>query len=113
MRRRRRMRDTPTMSSKNRNSKSTSIIATMRSSCQVIFRVYRTIAVDQDLAEVFSCHLHTEKIEKSLQRCSTLGPQIKLVFNKLFSFLTLKAPITTAADDKFCDIFQIFEKNMV
>ena len=28
-------------------------------------------------------------------------------------FLTLKAPITTAADDKFCDIFRIFNKNKV
>ena len=27
--------------------------------------------------------------------------------------LTLKAPITTAADDKFCDIFPIFDKNKV
>ena len=27
--------------------------------------------------------------------------------------LTLKAPITTAADDKFCDIFPIFKKNKV
>ena len=25
--------------------------------------------------------------------------------------VTLKGPITTAADDKICDIFQIFEKN--
>ena len=25
--------------------------------------------------------------------------------------LTLKAPITTAADDKFCDIFANFERN--
>ena len=28
-------------------------------------------------------------------------------------FLTLKAPITTAADDKFCDIFPNFQKNKV
>ena len=27
--------------------------------------------------------------------------------------LTLKAPITTAADDKFCDIFLNFQKNKV
>ena len=27
--------------------------------------------------------------------------------------LTLKAPITTAVDDKFCDIFPIFNKNKV
>ena len=29
------------------------------------------------------------------------------------SALTLKAPITTAADDKFCDIFRVFNKNNV
>ena len=28
-------------------------------------------------------------------------------------FLTLKAPIKTAADDKFCNIFPIFRKNKV
>ena len=28
-----------------------------------------------------------------------------------YGALTLKAPITTAADDKFCDILQIFERN--
>ena len=27
--------------------------------------------------------------------------------------LTLKAPITTAADDKFCDIYPSFRKNKV
>ena len=27
--------------------------------------------------------------------------------------LTLKAPITTAADDTFCDIFSCFQKNKV
>ena len=27
--------------------------------------------------------------------------------------LTLKAPITTAADEKFCDIFPNFQKNKV
>ena len=77
MRRRRTKRDTPTTSSKNRNSKSTSIIATMRSSCQVIFRVIELLLWTKILAEVFSCYLHTEKIEKSLQPCGTLDPQIK------------------------------------
>ena len=36
--------------------------------------------------------------------------------NKQFtsvSMLTLKAPITTAADDKFCDIFPNLKKNKV
>ena len=32
---------------------------------------------------------------------------------KLTYFLTLKVPITTAADDKFCDIFPNFRKNNV
>ena len=30
--------------------------------------------------------------------------------NKSFLKLTLKAPVTTAADDKFCDIFSISKK---
>ena len=30
-----------------------------------------------------------------------------------FLFLTVKAPITTAADDKFSDIFPNFQKNKV
>ena len=33
--------------------------------------------------------------------------------SSLPSCLTLKATITTAADDKFCDIFPIFGKNKV
>ena len=28
-------------------------------------------------------------------------------------FLTLKAPITTAADNKFCNNFLVFDKNKV
>ena len=30
----------------------------------------------------------------------------------MFSLLTLKGPITTAADDKFCDIFPSFKKKI-
>ena len=37
------------------------------------------------------------------------------LYNDDFSViaLTLKAPITTAADEKFCDNFPIFDKNKV
>ena len=35
---------------------------------------------------------------------------LKMVSNCMF---TLKAPITTAADDNFCDIFPNFRKNKV
>ena len=35
---------------------------------------------------------------------------VKCLFVCLICGLTLKAPITTAADDKFCDIFPNFQK---
>ena len=35
---------------------------------------------------------------------------IPLLLNFVWSELTLKEPITTAADDKFCDIFSNFRK---
>ena len=35
---------------------------------------------------------------------------LKIYFDELFTFLTLKVPITTAADNKFCDFFPDFWK---
>ena len=37
----------------------------------------------------------------------------RILLFECIKFLTLKAPITTAADDKFCDIFPNFLKNKV
>ena len=43
-----------------------------------------------------------------MMRCSTLGNgDIQMKFGKS-DCLTLKAPITTAAEDKFCDVFPNF-----
>ena len=37
----------------------------------------------------------------------------EIIWIGAISLLTLKAPITTAADGKFCDIFSYFRKNKV
>ena len=49
--------------------------------------------------------LSFQKLGKMLQNLSSAAVVI--------GTLTLKAPITTAADDKFCDIFPNFQKNKV
>ena len=53
------------------------------------------------------CHNDTIKINQSINYGyqSTINP-LGVFLNQL----TLKAPITTAADDKVCNIFYIFEK---
>ena len=38
------------------------------------------------------------------------GMGSSLCLSELWLYLTFNAPITTAADYKFCDIFPIFEK---
>ena len=43
-----------------------------------------------------------------------LNSEIDIALNdSRINVLTLKAPITTAADDNFCDIFSNFQKNKV
>ena len=55
-----------------------------------------------------------------MQKCIQLDAKLKEMDNeiavnpqyvqKVGLFLSLKAPITTAADDKFCNIFPNFQK---
>ena len=68
-------------------------------------------------------------VELSMKKVNNLGPRIMIIptasslvkasdlknitsihweYALVYTMLTLKAPITTAADDKFCDIFPNF-----
>ena len=54
-----------------------------------------------------------QKLGKTTRINLPLGPHYHFSTEKgdLVGLLTLKAPITTAEDDKFCDIFPSFDKN--
>ena len=61
-------------------------------------------------------HLYCEYNEYNIEFIYSLGYKtIVYLMRNILSFLmvcmlTLKAPITTAADDKFCDIFPYFKE---
>ena len=75
-------------------------------SCTRLFVIFH---LGQHMRFWYSSHQHAHEAQTSLNICTISLKSSVLAYIK-HGILTLKAPIPTAADDKFCDIFSNFRK---
>ena len=68
---------------------------------------------DDELSQI-NAHAHFTHLSNMASMYHTHMPHCKYLYEKMSAhnhlLLTLKAPIKTAADDKFCDIFPNFRQ---
>ena len=75
-------------------------------------RYKKTLAIFQSIAGNLNKTPGCHKLTKGLYKENSVRARYREDLEKLsfLEMLTLKAPITTAADDKFCDIFPNFRQ---